>query len=99
VINFGPDAGKLCTIVDIVDQNKCLVDGPRSLTGVSRQIMPFKRLALTDLVVKVERSARDAELTAAFKVTKHAGAEVKNWGAEGSLGCGVTWAAAADSRM
>ena len=68
LVNYGPDAGKLCTIVDIVDGNKCLVDGPRKITGVSRQVMPFKRLALTDLVCKIERSARDAEITSAFEV-------------------------------
>mmetsp|Transcript_632 Transcript_632/g.812 ORF Transcript_632/g.812 Transcript_632/m.812 type:complete len:135 (-) Transcript_632:280-684(-) len=66
VVNYGPDAGKLCTIVDIVDGNKCLIDGPRKLTGVGRQVIPFKRLALTDLVCKIERSARDAEISAAF---------------------------------
>jgi len=68
VVNYGPDAGKLCTIVDIVDGNKCLIDGPRKLTGVGRQVIPFKRLALTDLVCKIERSARDAEISAAFAV-------------------------------
>jgi large subunit ribosomal protein L14e len=70
IVNYGPDAGKLCTIVDIVDQNKCLVDGPRKLTGVGRQVIPFKRLALTDLVCKIERSARSQEITDAFKVSE-----------------------------
>jgi len=26
-INYGPDAGKICVIVDIVDQARALVDG------------------------------------------------------------------------
>jgi large subunit ribosomal protein L14e len=69
LINYGPDAGRLCTIVDIVDQNKCLVEGPRALTGVSRQIMPFKRLALTDLVCKVAKNADQKAVAEAFKVT------------------------------
>lgn len=69
VVNYGPDAGKLCTIVDIVDQNKCLIDGPRKLTGVGRQVIPFKRLALTDLVCTIERSARGAEISDAFAVS------------------------------
>ena len=69
VVNYGPDAGKLCTIVDIVDQNKCLVDGPNKLTGMGRQVIPFKRLALTDLVCKIERSAKAEALTAAWEVS------------------------------
>ena len=54
LINYGPDEGKLCMIIDVVDQNKALVDGP--MTGVVRQMMPFKRLSLTDIYVKVRRS-------------------------------------------
>ena len=33
-INNGPDAGKIATVIDIVDQNKCLIDGPEEITGV-----------------------------------------------------------------
>jgi ribosomal protein L14E/L6E/L27E len=68
LVNFGPDAGKLCVIVDIVDQNKCLVEGPRSVTGVARSIVPFKRLALTDLVCKISRSAKAADVAKALTV-------------------------------
>merc|ERR1712000_743287 len=49
VINYGPDAGKLCVIIDVLDQNRAFIDGPSSITGVQRQAIPFKRLALTDL--------------------------------------------------
>lgn len=64
LINYGPDAGKLATVVDIVDQNGCLVDGPSELTGVSRQVVPFARLALTDFTVKIQRNARQKTLKA-----------------------------------
>ena len=67
LINFGPDEGKLCTIVDFVDQNKCLVDGPFSVTGVSRKVVSFSRLALTDFVVKIERGARGKAVVDAWK--------------------------------
>jgi large subunit ribosomal protein L14e len=66
LINFGPDAGKLATIIDIVDQNKCLVDGPSDITGVMRQVVPFTRISLTDLTVKVQRNARQACLIKAW---------------------------------
>lgn len=66
-MNYGPDSGKLCTIIDIVDSNKCLVDGPVNLTGLMRQIVPFKRIALTDLKVKIKKNARQKELTEAWE--------------------------------
>eukprot|EP00557_Chaetoceros_sp_GSL56_P005665 CAMPEP_0176498560 /NCGR_PEP_ID=MMETSP0200_2-20121128/12390_1 /TAXON_ID=947934 /ORGANISM="Chaetoceros sp., Strain GSL56" /LENGTH=136 /DNA_ID=CAMNT_0017896783 /DNA_START=232 /DNA_END=639 /DNA_ORIENTATION=- len=66
LVNYGPDAGKLATIIDIVDQNKCLIDGPANLTGVTRQVIPYGRIALTDLTVKISRNARQKSLTAAW---------------------------------
>ena len=66
VVNYGPDAGSLCTIVEVVDQNKCLVDGPRKITGVGRGIVPFKRLALTDLKVGIERGATSGAIASAL---------------------------------
>jgi large subunit ribosomal protein L14e len=66
LINFGPDTGKLATIVDVVDQNKCLIDGPSEITGVTRQVMSYKRIALTDLTVKIERSSTPDEIKAAW---------------------------------
>ncbi|XP_044142735.1 60S ribosomal protein L14-like [Bufo gargarizans] len=55
-ISFGPHAGKLVAIVDVIDQNRALVDGPCS--GVRRQAMPFKCMQLTDFVIKFPHSAR-----------------------------------------
>jgi large subunit ribosomal protein L14e len=66
LINFGPDTGKLATIVDVVDQNKCLIDGPSEITGVTRKVISYKRIALTDLTVKIERSSTPAEIKAAW---------------------------------
>eukprot|EP00751_Fragilariopsis_kerguelensis_P005144 CAMPEP_0170784668 /NCGR_PEP_ID=MMETSP0733-20121128/16356_1 /TAXON_ID=186038 /ORGANISM="Fragilariopsis kerguelensis, Strain L26-C5" /LENGTH=134 /DNA_ID=CAMNT_0011129791 /DNA_START=119 /DNA_END=523 /DNA_ORIENTATION=+ len=67
LINYGPEKGKLATVIDIVDQNKCLIDGPEELTGVSRQVISFSRLALTDLTVKIQFNARQKTLKAAWK--------------------------------
>merc|ERR1711872_525939 len=55
-IAFGNDEGKLCVIVDVVDQNRGLVDGP--CTGVKRQVQPFKQLHLTEHVIKIGPSSR-----------------------------------------
>lgn len=58
LVNYGPEAGKLATIIDVVDQNKCLIDGPEDITGVRRQLISYRRIALTDLTVKIARNAR-----------------------------------------
>lgn len=67
LINYGPMEGKLATVVDIVDQNKCLIDGPADLTGVPRQVMSYKRISLTDLTVKIEKNAKQSEIKAAWE--------------------------------
>ena len=85
LINYGPDCGKLCTIIDIVDAKRVcsfwnmvvklyvyqvLVEGPSSITGVQRQIITCKRISLTDIVVKkIGRNARESTVAAAWKVT------------------------------
>lgn len=66
LINYGPESGKLATIIDIVDLNKCLVDGPADITGVSRQVIPYTRVALTDLMVKIQPNARQKTLKKAW---------------------------------
>ena len=66
LINYGPESGKLATIIDIVDQNKVLIDGPAEITGVSRQVIPMSRIALTDFVAKIQRSARQKSLKKAW---------------------------------
>ncbi|CAB3364188.1 Hypothetical predicted protein [Cloeon dipterum] len=41
----GIHSGKLCTIVDVIDQTRALVDGPES--GVPRTAVRFKQMHLT----------------------------------------------------
>merc|ERR1712227_390415 len=57
LINYGPDDGKLVMIVDVVDQTRCVVYSP----DVPRQMISYKRLSLTDIVVDgVGRGCRKA---------------------------------------
>merc|ERR1711998_144015 len=56
LINYGPDSGKLGMIVDVIDQNRCMVYSPD--TTPQRQETGYKRLSLTDLKVKIQRAAR-----------------------------------------
>merc|ERR1712085_239193 len=66
VITYGPCSGKMCTIIDIVDQKRVVVDGPESVTGVRRHMMPIKRLSLTDLKTTIPRGAREKTLKVAL---------------------------------
>ena len=53
-INFGPLEGKLAVIVDIISENRVLVDGQ----NIKRQVIPTRRLRLTGHVLKIGRGAR-----------------------------------------
>lgn len=64
MISYGTNAGKLAVIVDIIDHNRALIDGPTS--GVPRQAESFKRLTLTPLVIKVPRGLRTGTLKKAL---------------------------------
>ncbi|KAJ3056690.1 60S ribosomal protein L14 [Rhizophlyctis rosea] len=71
LITYGPDAGKLAVIVDIIDHSRVLVDGPT--TGVERQAISFKRATLTDLKVKVPRTLGTPALAKALEKQDLAG--------------------------
>lgn len=66
MINYGPDAGKICTIIDVVDNNKVFVDGPVEVTGVNRHVISLRRLSLTDLKVTLPVQARAKTLKKAL---------------------------------
>jgi len=66
-INFGEDYGKLATIINVIDNNTVLVDGPRALTGVGRKTVNIKRLTLTDIKLDVGVHAREKSLKKAFE--------------------------------
>jgi large subunit ribosomal protein L14e len=63
-INYGPDLGKLAVIVDIVDYNRAIVDGPS--TGVARQQLPLKRASLTEFVIPLKRNQTSKSVAKAF---------------------------------
>merc|ERR1719247_456653 len=66
LVNYGPDAGKLVMIVDVIDDKRCLCYGPAS--GVARKVLTYKCLSLTDIVVpNVGRGARKKSADAAYK--------------------------------
>ena len=60
MVNYGKNVHKLGVIVDILDENRVLLDGPT--TGVDREVYPLKRLYLTALKVTILRGARTKTL-------------------------------------
>jgi large subunit ribosomal protein L14e len=67
MINYGDDYGKLCTVVNVINGNLALVDGPQNVTGVHRQKINFKRLTLTGIKVKIPLNARQKTIAKAFE--------------------------------
>nr|XP_048285488.1 60S ribosomal protein L14-like [Myodes glareolus] len=66
-VSFGPHAGKLVVIVDVIDQNRALMDG--LCTWVRRQAMPFKCMQLTDFILKFPHGARHKCVRKAWEKT------------------------------
>ena len=80
VISFGPLADELAIIVDIIDDKRVLVDVV-SKQGEPRQMIPVRRIRLTDFTARIERAApvadvakivSDEQVIAKFQATKWA---------------------------
>ncbi|XP_021841940.2 60S ribosomal protein L14-1 [Spinacia oleracea] len=69
LVNYGNDYGRLVVIVDVLDQNRVLVDAPDMVRGQ----MNLKRLSLTDIKVEIEKSPNKKTLVEAMET-----ADVKN---------------------
>ena len=64
-INYGPMAGRVAVIVDIINTSRVLVEGPT--TGVRRQEMSLRRVSLTDFVLQITRSVKSSDLKKAVE--------------------------------
>jgi large subunit ribosomal protein L14e len=53
-VNFGPEEGKLCVVADLVNLKRVVVDGEE----LERQVMPVRRLTLTDLKLPIRWGSR-----------------------------------------
>ncbi|KNA12958.1 hypothetical protein SOVF_121590 [Spinacia oleracea] len=69
LVNYGKDYGQLVVIVDVLDQNRVLVDAPNRVRGQ----MNLKRLSLTDIKVEIEKSPNKKTLVKSME-----DADVKN---------------------
>ncbi|CAI0463938.1 unnamed protein product [Linum tenue] len=77
LINYGKDYGKLVVIVDVVDQNRALVDSP----DMVRSQINFKRLTLTDIKIEINRTPKKKTLIEAMEKADVKGKwENSSWG-------------------
>ncbi|KAI3832239.1 hypothetical protein MKX03_032141 [Papaver bracteatum] len=63
LVNYGEDYGRLVVIVDVIDQNRALVDAP----DMERSQMNFKRLSLTDIKIDIGRIPKKKVLIDSMK--------------------------------
>lgn len=68
MLTHGPQRGRIAAIVNIVDQNRALIDGP--LTGVKRRSAMFKTLRMTKLKIKIQPNAPTKQIVDAWKKDK-----------------------------
>ena len=60
IINYGPLAGKLAVIVDILTTTKIIIQGLKG--GVRRQELSLRRVTLTDYKINIKRGAKREEV-------------------------------------
>ena len=51
LIKNGAFSSKIAVIVEILDHNRVLIDGPQAITGVPRQVINLNNVSLTQFVV------------------------------------------------
>eukprot|EP01115_Flamella_aegyptia_P002239 TRINITY_DN136246_c0_g1_i1.p1 TRINITY_DN136246_c0_g1~~TRINITY_DN136246_c0_g1_i1.p1 ORF type:complete len:159 (-),score=68.20 TRINITY_DN136246_c0_g1_i1:45-521(-) len=61
-IQYGEHKGQLVTVVDVVDQAKALVEGPK----VPRTIVPFRWVSLTSTKIPILRNAKTKTILKAW---------------------------------
>ncbi|EEE57398.1 hypothetical protein OsJ_07573 [Oryza sativa Japonica Group] len=69
LVNYGKDYGRLVVIVDVVDQNRALVDAP----DMVRCQINFKRLSLTDIKIDIKRVPKKTTLIKAMEEAEQVG--------------------------
>ena len=68
IVNYGPLAGKVAVIVDILNTTRVLIHGPKE--GVRRQEISLKRLTLTDFKLDIKRGIHKDNLVKAIEEYK-----------------------------
>lgn len=64
LVSFGPNADQPVVIVDIIDDKRVVVDYVNGQKA--REVIPVRRLKLTDLVTKIDRGAAPENVSEAL---------------------------------
>jgi len=64
-ISSGPNSGKLAAVVNVIDQNRLLVDGP--CNSVPRCVVNMKNIQLTKFQIKIPYGARTGTVKKAWE--------------------------------
>ena len=64
LVSFGPNADQPVVIVDIIDDKRVVVDYVNG--EKAREVIPVRRLKLTDLVTKIDRGAAPENVSEAL---------------------------------
>ncbi len=65
----GREAGRVCVVVKIIDDNFVEVTGPKELTGVRRRRVNVKHLVPLPIKLDISEGASDEEVLEALKET------------------------------
>ena len=65
IVTFGPLVDQPVVVVDIIDDKRVMIDVINSTEP--RQMIPVKRLRLTNIVINIERAAAPEEVSKAVK--------------------------------
>ncbi|MBU5575298.1 MAG: 50S ribosomal protein L14e [Candidatus Aenigmatarchaeota archaeon] len=63
----GREAGKLCVIIDKVNENYVIISGPKKLTGVRKRKCNIMHLEPIGIKLKIEKNAEDSILEEEIK--------------------------------
>ena len=66
----GREAGKMCVVVDIIDDDFLLITGPRQLTGVKRRKVNVKHVEPTQYKINISKGASDEDVIKAIEEAK-----------------------------
>mmetsp|Transcript_3062 Transcript_3062/g.7174 ORF Transcript_3062/g.7174 Transcript_3062/m.7174 type:complete len:125 (+) Transcript_3062:411-785(+) len=64
-VNYGPSRGKIAVIVDIIDKNRCLIDGPSG-----RQMINLKRVTPSKFKFSINRKSSTNKIHQLFLENK-----------------------------
>lgn len=67
MINYGKEYGKLCVVLNVINNNQALVTGPKSKSGVLRKKINMKWLTVTELTIDIFVDQRDVLVEKAWE--------------------------------